>query len=68
MPRGMTGRELAEEARRSRPLLRTLLTSGYTQDSIARQGGPQPGFHFLSKPYRRQELAIKIRESLAERS
>jgi CheY-like chemotaxis protein len=68
MPRGMNGRELAEDARRRRPGLKTLFTSGYTEDSIIHQSKLDAGVHFLSKPYKRQDLALKIREALVERS
>jgi len=64
MPGGMTGRNLAERAKARRPDLRTLFTSGYTENSIIHQGKLDPGVYLLSKPYRRQELARKIREVL----
>jgi CheY-like chemotaxis protein len=64
MPRGMTGRELAEEAKQRRSQLKVLFTSGYTETSIVNQGQLDPAAHFLSKPFRRQELARKIREAL----
>ncbi|HSP01679.1 MAG TPA: PAS domain-containing protein, partial [Thioalkalivibrio sp.] len=64
MPGGMNGRELAEAAREIRPGLRVLFTSGYTQDVILHQGRLDPGVQLLSKPYRRTDLARKIRESL----
>ncbi len=64
MPGGMTGRQLGEAARRAYPHLRILFTSGYTQDSITHQGKLDQGVHFLSKPYRLQMLAKKIREAL----
>ena len=64
MPGGMTGRQLAEVAQRRRPTLKTLYTSGYTENSIIHQGKLDPGVHFLSKPFRRQELALKVREVL----
>jgi PAS domain S-box-containing protein len=64
MPGGMTGRQLAEAAQRQRPGLKTLYTSGYTEDSIAHQGKLDPGVHFLSKPFRRQDLALKVRAVL----
>jgi signal transduction histidine kinase len=64
MPGGMTGRQLAEAAQRQRPALRILYTSGYTEDAIIHQGKLDPGVHFLSKPFRRQDLATKIREVL----
>jgi CheY-like chemotaxis protein len=64
MPGGMTGRNLAEDARRRRPGLKTLFTSGYTENSIVHQDKLAPGVKFLSKPYKRQDLAAKVREAL----
>jgi CheY-like chemotaxis protein len=64
MPGGLTGRQLAEMAQRRRPGLKTVYTSGYTEDSITHQGRLDPGVHFLSKPFRRQDLALKIRTVL----
>jgi PAS domain S-box-containing protein len=67
MPGGMTGRQLAEEARRMRPGIKVLFTSGYTQNLFAHQGGGDEGFRLLSKPYRRDELARILREVLDAR-
>jgi PAS domain S-box-containing protein len=64
MPGGMTGRQLADAARARRPGLRAVFTSGYTENSIVHQGKLDKGVSFLSKPFRRQELALKIRETL----
>jgi PAS domain S-box-containing protein len=64
MPGGMTGRQLAEAAKARRPNLKTLFTSGYTEDSILRLGKLDPGVRLLSKPYRKRELAARIREAL----
>ena len=64
MPGGMTGRQLAEAAKVRRPGLKTLFTSGYTEDSILRLGKLNPGVRLLSKPYRKHELATRIRETL----
>ena len=64
MPGGMTGRQLAEAAKASRPDLKTLFTSGYTEDSVLRLGKLDPGVRLLSKPYRKHELATRIREAL----
>ncbi|MDY0070935.1 MAG: PAS domain-containing protein [Porticoccaceae bacterium] len=64
MPGGMSGRDLAEHARVLRPGLRVLYTSGYTQDAIVHHGRLDPGVLLLNKPYRRNDLARKIREAL----
>jgi PAS domain S-box-containing protein len=64
MPGGMTGRQLSEKARRRRPDLKTLYTSGYTEDSIVHQGKLDTGVHFLPTPFRRQDLAVKVRAVL----
>ena len=64
MPGGMTGRQLADAVKPHRPNMKTLFTSGYTQDSIIHQGKLDPGVHFLSKPYKKQDLAHKVRAVL----
>lgn len=61
MPGGMSGRDLAEEAMQLRPELRVLLTSGYSEDSDVRGDGTDRGFELLKKPYRRRELARRLR-------
>ena len=66
MPGGMSGPKLAEEARRLRPDLPVLFTSGYTENAMVHQGRLEDGFQLLAKPYRRQELAKKLREALGK--
>lgn len=66
MPGGMGGRELADAARRLRPTLKVLFTSGYTENSIVHHGRLDPGLKLLNKPYRREQLAAKVREVLDE--
>jgi PAS domain S-box-containing protein len=65
MPGAMDGRDLARVATRLRPMLRTLLTSGFPD---ARLGGstPRTGARLLGKPYRKQELCQVVREVLDE--
>jgi nitrogen-specific signal transduction histidine kinase len=64
LPGAMTGRDLANAALELRPKLKTLFSSGYTQNSIDHQGKLDPGVQFLPKPFRRAELAAKVREVL----
>jgi len=64
MPGEMNGLQLALEARRMRPGIALLLTSGYTENAIRQHGALEPGALLLSKPYRRHELATKIRTAL----
>lgn len=62
MPGGMNGRELAERALEIRPGIKVLFTSGYSSDAVLRKGILSRDVQFLSKPYRRVELAAKVRE------
>jgi signal transduction histidine kinase/ActR/RegA family two-component response regulator len=64
MPGGMNGRQLAEKARRLRPNLRVLFTSGYTENATLHHGRLEKGARLLQKPYRRQDLAAKLRSVL----
>jgi hypothetical protein len=58
---GMNGRELAEEIARRRPGTRVLFTSGYTENAIVHHGRLDPGVALLNKPYRKKDLAEKVR-------
>ena len=64
MPGGMSGPELAQRALELRPDLKVLFTSGYAETAI--EGGPSVGLvgNLLSKPYRKEDLARKLREVL----
>jgi CheY-like chemotaxis protein len=64
MPGGMNGRQLAEAAQRRRPDLKVLFTSGYSRDLLMRDGKLDPSVQLLSKPYRRQDMARKVRAAL----
>jgi PAS domain S-box-containing protein len=65
MPGVMDGRDLARVAAARRPLLRTLLTSGFP-DARWGSGTPRTGGRLLSKPYRKEELRRAVREALDE--
>ncbi|HEU4850816.1 MAG TPA: response regulator [Telluria sp.] len=59
--------ELARLAREFVPGIEVLFTSGFTQDAISQDGRLDPDVELLSKPYRHEELARKLREMLDAR-
>jgi CheY-like chemotaxis protein len=63
MPNGMSGIELAREARRRHPRLPVLLASGYAAQEMA-QSAFANEFPAIAKPYRRAELATRLRQTL----
>ena len=64
MPGPMNGRRLVDEALKRRPALKTLFTSGYTENAIVHHGRLDSGVLLLAKPYRKPELARMIRMAL----
>ena len=62
MPGGMNGVMLAREVKRRRPRMRVLLTTGYAESSIERVDARGAEFELIQKPYKRTELAIKVRQ------
>jgi len=64
MPGGMTGTELAREARRLYPRLKILLTSGYTARAMANGFHDIEGLELLNKPFRKRDLAQRLRSVL----
>jgi CheY-like chemotaxis protein len=64
MPGGMTGVDLVHAARRDRPNLKALLTSGYPAQVIESRGAAPTGARILAKPYRKRELARAIRAAI----
>ncbi|WBL76369.1 PAS domain S-box protein [Bradyrhizobium xenonodulans] len=65
MPGGMSGWELADQARRIRPGLPVLFTSGYALETLVEQGRTHALAVVLTKPYRKIELAQRLRDAFA---
>jgi signal transduction histidine kinase/DNA-binding response OmpR family regulator/CHASE3 domain sensor protein len=65
MPGTMSTMQLAEHARRLRPGIVVLLTSGFARDRIPKD--VELDYPMLAKPYRGEELAARIRQLLATR-
>jgi CheY-like chemotaxis protein len=63
MPNGISGIELAREARRRRPGLAVLITSGYAAANEA-EDVLNGEFLSIAKPYNRGDLALHLRKAL----
>ncbi|MFK4506098.1 PAS domain S-box protein [Bradyrhizobium daqingense] len=63
MPGGMSGWDLADQARRIRPSLPVLFTSGYALETLVEQGRAHAQAIVLTKPYRKVELAQRLRDA-----
>jgi len=61
---GMNGRQVAEAAQEVLPDLKILYMSGYTENVIVHHGRLDAGVRLLLKPFRRADLAKKVREAL----
>ncbi len=61
MPGGLNGVSLAREAQRRQPRLKVLLTTGYADSAIERSDAGGTEFDAIAKPYRRADLAKKVR-------
>ena len=60
---GMTGLQLAREARAVRPGIRVLFSSGYSDERVSKEVANDARY-FIAKPYTVKALATKVREVL----
>ncbi|MES2255670.1 MAG: response regulator [Pseudomonadota bacterium] len=65
MPGAISTREMTRRAQEMHPGLKVLYTSGYTQNAIVHNGRLDDDAFLLSKPYRKDELARKLRSVFA---
>ena len=63
MPNGISGIELARQARSRRPDLKIVLASGYPLPALRAEHGNVDEYDFMNKPYRLAELARKLRSA-----
>ena len=61
---GSSGSELYRELFPRNPRLKVVYMSGYTDDSVFRTGGLEPGAVFIQKPFSAEMLKQKIREAI----
>jgi CheY-like chemotaxis protein len=66
MTKEMTGRQLAEAARGTRPGMPVLFTTGYSPYAIVHQDRLEANVDLLAKPYTQVELVHKVRSVLDE--
>jgi PAS domain S-box-containing protein len=64
LPGAFNGRQLAEEARKLRPDLKVLFTTGYARNAIVHHGRLDRGVELIVKPFTYASLAAKIRSVL----
>jgi PAS domain S-box-containing protein len=61
----LNGRQLADRVRRRSPRTRVLYTSGYSANVIVNRGVLAAGIAYLPKPFSRETLLEKVRETLS---
>ena len=62
---GMNGRQLADQARESRPDLKILFITGYAENVAIAKGFLQPGMEMITKPFELDKLSQRIREMVS---
>jgi nitrogen-specific signal transduction histidine kinase len=61
---GMSGRQLAERIQSTRPQIKIMYMTGYTDDMVVQHKVLEPGVKLLQKPFSKVDLALKVRSTL----
>ena len=64
LPGGMTGAQVAAQARGAKPALKVLFTTGYARNAIVHHGRLDQGVQLLTKPFSMSDLATRVRDVL----
>ena len=64
LPGGLTGAQVATQARTLRPTLKVLFTTGYARNAIIQHGRLDKGVKLIVKPFSFNDLAAKVRDVL----
>ena len=62
---GMNGRQLADQARETRPDLKVLFITGYAESVAISEGFLQPGMEMITKPFDLDNLSRRIRSMVS---
>jgi PAS domain S-box-containing protein len=64
LPGGMTGAQVAAQARGAKPELKVLFTTGYARNAIVHHGRLDQGVQLITKPFTVSDLATRVRDVL----
>jgi CheY-like chemotaxis protein len=64
LPGGMTGAQVAAQAKTLRPEIKVLFTTGYARNAIIHHGRLDKGVELITKPFTVADLAARIRDVL----
>jgi CheY-like chemotaxis protein len=64
LPGGMTGAQVAAQARGIKPDLKVLFTTGYARNAIVHHGRLDRGVQLITKPFSMSDLATRVRDIL----
>jgi len=68
LPGGINGRQVADAGRLARPGLKVLFITGYAENAAVGNGHLEPGMQVMTKPFKMESLARRIREIVEDRT